>query len=114
VGPSAVVPESCYMANSDVDIEHLDHNSGQRGATEVHALVRRSTGAGSGAIRVARLRYFAAVPGLSVRDPGPSSHSGRHELDPRTYSFNVNGGDCCRIVRDKADHLGILRTVTAG
>ncbi|MDQ3899803.1 MAG: hypothetical protein M3319_04920 [Actinomycetota bacterium] len=39
----------------------LDHNWGQRGAMGVHALVKQSDGVRSGAMRVARLRYLAAV-----------------------------------------------------
>lgn len=39
--------------------------------------------------------------------------AGCHEQDPRIYGFNINGADCYRIVRDFADHLEILRSVTA-
>jgi hypothetical protein len=47
--------------------DYLDHNWGQRGAMEGHMLVRRPDEAGSGAMRVARLRYFAAVLASSLR-----------------------------------------------
>ncbi|MBV8995096.1 MAG: hypothetical protein JO287_15685 [Pseudonocardiales bacterium] len=39
----------------------LDHNWGQRGAMEVHALVKKSGEVGSSVIQVVRVRYFAAV-----------------------------------------------------
>lgn len=44
-----------------------DHNWGQRGAMEVHALVKKSGGVGSGVTRVGRLRYFTAVLPRSQR-----------------------------------------------
>jgi hypothetical protein len=33
------------------------------------------------------------------------SLAGCHGLDPWTYSFDINGGDYCRTVRNNADHL---------
>ena len=67
---------------------------------EVHALVKKSGEFGSGAMRVARLRYFAAVPAPSLGQA--VSLAGSHALDPGTYSSNINGGDCCRLVRATA------------
>ena len=79
---------------------------------QVHALVKKSGEVGSGAMRVARLRYFAAVPAPSLGQA--VSLAGSHALDPGTYSFNINDGDCFLIVHDTADYLETLRTITAG
>lgn len=54
----------------------------ERGAVEIHALVRRSDGVGSGAMRVARLRYFAAVLASSLQPRQVVPLVGRHGLDP--------------------------------
>ena len=82
---------------------------------KVHAQVMKLDGVGSGATWVARLRYFAAVPAhLLLKASADFSTSGCHGLDPRTYGFNINGDDCCRMVRDTTGHLEILRAVTAG
>ena len=52
-------PNALEIDTSPTD--RLDHNWGQRGAMEAHALVKKSGRVGSGAMGVARLRYFAAV-----------------------------------------------------
>jgi hypothetical protein len=42
------------------------------------------------------------------------STGGRQGLEPVTYSFNINDGDRCRIVRNTAGYLEMLRMVSAG
>jgi hypothetical protein len=50
-------------------VDYLGHNWVRRGAMEVHVLVKKSGGVGSGAMRVARSRYFAAVHRSLHSDP---------------------------------------------